>query len=92
MKKTIDMMEKLLEKNIIPLLDGARKTKGGLSYKNKDRCHALVIGSYGYSSFIIDSGDSRNMSSIQDSFSSLHPYSGPSILMGDDSNILPKRD
>ena len=30
------------------------------------------------------------MDSIQDSFSALHPYSGPSILMGDDSNISAK--
>ena len=30
------------------------------------------------------------MDSIQDSFLSLHPYIGPSILMGDDSEILAK--
>ena len=30
------------------------------------------------------------MDSIEDSFSTLHPYSGPSILMGDDLEILAK--
>ena len=30
------------------------------------------------------------MDSIHDSFLALHPYSGPSILMGDDSNIPTK--
>ena len=30
------------------------------------------------------------MASMHDSFSGLHPYSGPSILMGDDSEILAK--
>ena len=30
------------------------------------------------------------MASMHDSFSALHPYSGPSILMGDDSEIQAK--
>ena len=30
------------------------------------------------------------MASIHESFSGLHPYSGPSILMGDDSKIQAK--
>ena len=90
MNKNIYMMPQLLEKNNIPLAEGARKKEGGSSSENKDRCHALVVGSSGSSSLIIDSGSSRNMDSIQYSLSSINPYSGPSILMGDDSKIQAK--
>ena len=76
--------------NIIPLPEVAGKKEGGSSSKNKERCHALVIGCLGYSSFITYSGASRHMDSMQDSFSSLHPYNGPSIIMGDDSEIPSK--
>ena len=50
----------------------------------------MVVVSSRYSSFIIDSGASRHMESMHDSFSSIHPYSGPSIVMGDDSEIQAK--
>ena len=42
MKKTIDQMEKLLEKHNIALPEGARKTNSGEKSKDHDeRCHAL---------------------------------------------------
>ena len=85
MNNTIDMMAKLLENNNIPLSYGARKKDGGLNYENKDRCHALVVGYSGSYSFMIDSGSSSNIDLVQDLFSTLHPCSGTSILMGDDS-------
>ena len=85
MKKTIDMMAQLLEKNNIPLPEGARKKEGGSSSKKKERFHDLFAGYSRSSSFIIDSGASRNMVSIHDIFSFLHPYNGASILIGDDS-------
>ena len=56
MKKTIDMMEKLLKKNNIPLPEGTRKKEGGSSSENKERYHALVARSSSSSSFIIDLG------------------------------------
>ena len=84
MKKTIDMMVQLLEKNNIPLLEGARKKYGGSSSDNKERCHALVAGYSNYSYFIIDLGVSRHMASIEDFFSAMNSHSGPSIRMGDD--------
>ena len=90
MKKIIDMMTQLLDKDNIPLPEGTRKNEGGSSSENKDRCYALVSGSSRSPSFIIDSSDSRHMDSIEDSFSSLHPYNGPSILMGDDLEIPTK--
>ena len=90
MNKTIDMIAQLLEENNIPLLEGARKKEGGSSSKNKDRCHSLVVGSLVSSYFIIYSGASRHMDSMKYSFLVIHPYSGPSILMGDDSEIQAK--
>ena len=84
------MMSQILEKNNIPLPNGARKEEGGLNFQNKDRFHALVTASSESSSIIMDSCSSRNMDSIQVSFSILHTYSGPSILMGDDSEIPAK--
>ena len=90
MNKTIYMMAQLLEKNNIPLPEGARKKEGRLSSENKDKCHALVVVYSASYSFIIDLGALRHMDSIQYSFSDIHPYSGPSILMGDDSEIQAK--
>ena len=85
MNKAIDMVTQLFEKNIIPLPKGARMKEGGSSLENKEICHDLVVRYSGSSSFIIYSGASRNMASMHDSFLALHPYSGPSILMADDS-------
>ena len=86
----MDMMAQILEKNNTSLPDGARKKEGGSNSENKDRFHALVAIYFVPSSIIVDSGSSRHMDSIQDYFSALHPYNGPSILMGDDSNIPSK--
>ena len=90
MNKTIDVMPQILEKNNIPLLEGARKKYGCSGLDNKERCHALVVGSSGSSSFIIDSSSTRHMDSMQYSFLAINPYNGPSILMGDDSEIQAK--
>ena len=90
MNKNIDMLVQLLENNNIPFPKGARKKEGGSNSENKDRFHALVDGSSISSSFFIDSGSLRNMAFVQDSFSALHPYSGPYILMGDDFDIPSK--
>ena len=90
MNNIIDIMAYLLEKNNIPLLEGAKKKEGGSISNYKEMCHSLVAGSSIFSSFIIDSGASRHMASMQYSFSSIHPYSVPSILMGDDLEILGK--
>ena len=65
MNKTIYMMVQLLEKNNIPLPDGEKKKDGGSNSENKERCHALVVGYSRYSSFIIDSGASRHMDSVE---------------------------
>ena len=87
MKKTINMMVQLLEKNNIPLLEGARNKDGGSRLDNKERCHALVVGSSCSSSIIIDSRESRNIYSIKYFFTSMYLDTGPTIRMGDDSEI-----
>ena len=83
-------MVQLLDKNNIPLPEGTRKKDGGSGSSNKDKCHALVVGSSSSSSFIIDAGYSRNMDSIEDSLLTMFPYDGPYICMGDDSEIQSK--
>ena len=90
MKKTIEMVAQLLEKNNIPAPEGAKKKDGGSGSENKERCHALVVG-YSYSLyFIIDSRESRHMASIKYFFTSMYSDSGPTVRMGDDSEIRAK--
>ena len=84
MKKTIDQMAQLLEKNDIPVLDGTS------ILDNKEKYHALVEGNSNSSSFIIDLGAYRNMVSTRELFSSMHLNSGPTVRMGDDSKIHTK--
>ena len=91
MKKTIDTMTQLLEKNNILVLDDARKKYGNSSSsEGKEKCHALVAGTSNSSSFIIDSGASRNMVSRREFFSSMSSNAGPTVRMGDDSEIQTK--
>ena len=42
MKKQIDMLTQLLEKNNISLPSGASKKEGGSSFKDQERVHAFV--------------------------------------------------
>ena len=62
MKKTIDMMASLLEKNNTPVPDRTRKKYGSSGSDDKENFHALVVGSSNPSMFIIDSREYRNMS------------------------------
>ena len=50
----------------------------------------MVAGSSDFSSFIIDLGASRNMASVKDFFTSMYSDSGPTVRMGDDSEIQSK--
>ena len=83
-------MVNFFEKNNIPVLEGTRKEDGGSGSDNKERCHALVEGSSNSSSFIIDSGESRNMDSIKYFFTYMYSYNVPIVQMGDDSDIHAK--
>ena len=83
MKKQIDMLTNLLEKNGISLPESSKKREGGSSSDDRERVHALVAGTSSSPSFIIDSGASRHMVSTK--VSSLDMLKGPSIVLGDDS-------
>ena len=61
MKKQIDMLTQLLEKNNISLPDCSKKREGGSNLEDKEKVHALVAGTSISPSFIIDSGASRHM-------------------------------
>ena len=47
----------------------------------------MVAGSSYYSSFIIDSRESRHMASVKDFFTSMYSYSGTIFQIDDDSKI-----
>ena len=66
MKKQIDMLTQLLEKNGISLLDSSKKREGGSSSEDRERVHALVVGTSISPSFIIDFGASRHMVSTKE--------------------------
>ena len=88
MKKTIDTMAQLLEKNNILVPDSVRKKDGNSSSsEGNEKCHALVVGTSNSSSFIIDLGASRHMVSRREFFSSVNSNVGPIVQMGDDSEL-----
>ena len=64
MKKKIDMLTQILEKNNISLPDFSKKREGGSHSEDRERIHALVAGT-------IDFGVSRHMVLTKDEFSSL---------------------
>ena len=65
MKKKIDMLNQILEKNNISLPDFSKKREGGSNSEDGERVHALVAGTSSSPSFIIDSGASRHMISTK---------------------------
>ena len=69
MKKKIDMLTQILEKNKISLPDSSKKREGGSNSEDRERVHALVAGTSSSPSFIIDSGASRNMVSTKEALS-----------------------
>ena len=88
MKKTIDTMLQLLEKNNIPVPNNARKRDGNSSSsEGKEKCHALVVGTSNSSYFINYSSASRHMVSRREFFSSMSLNVGQTIRMGDDYEI-----
>ena len=77
MKKKIDMLTQLLEKNNISLPDCSKKKEGGSNSEDKERVHALVAGTSSSPRFIIESGASRHMVLTKETFSSLDMLKGP---------------
>ena len=82
MKKQIDMLTQLLEKNGISLPDSSKKREEGSNSEDRERVHALVAGTSSSPSFIIDSRASRHVVSTREIFSSLDMPKGPPIVFG----------
>ena len=81
-------MAQLLEKSNILVADSKMKKDGNSSSnERKEKCHALVAGTSKSSSFVVDSGDSRNMVAKKELFSSMSLNVGPIVQMGDDSKF-----
>ena len=88
MKKTINQLSKLLEKHNIKLLEGTRKVEyGDKTEDHNERFNAMKVGFSKSHAFLIVSRASNHMVASKDSFSSLHLINGPSIHMGDDTQI-----
>ena len=85
MKKKIDMLTQLLEKNNISLPNFSNKREGGSNSEDREIVHALVADTSSSPSFIIDSRASKNMVLTKDIFSSLDMSKVPPIVLGDDS-------
>ena len=84
MKKQIDMLTQLLDKNNICIPDFSKKKEGGSNSEDGERLNALVASTSISPSFIIDSGASRHMVSTREYLSSLDDSKGPKIVLGDD--------
>ena len=88
MNRTIAHMSKILEKQNISLLEGIRKADSGDKNEYHDeKCPALKVGFSKSHAFLIDSGAFNHMVASKESFSSLKIIDGPSIHMGDDTQI-----
>ena len=89
MKKQIDLMAQTLQQNnlgnFIP--EGVKKQKEEDLAPNKGNHHALVVINSSFDSWIIDFGASHHITTKEEVFSSLSPYSRPPILMGDDTPV-----
>ena len=76
-----------LEHKIIALCEVVRKHDPGNTTEDNERFHALKARFSQSQYFLIDSGTSNHMVSSKDLFSSLSVKEGPTIHMGDDSQI-----
>ena len=77
----------IIEQHNMSLPEGARNTNSRGKTDDHERCHALKVGFSQYQAFLIDFGASNHMVSSKESFSSLNLSDGPSIHMGDDTQI-----
>lgn len=90
MKKQLDAMTLLLEKNNINIPEGARKRENHDQNTKPERGHALMANVLKPRALLIDSGASNHMVASKESFSSLDSDSSIPIHMGDDSQIISK--
>ena len=87
MKKTIDQMPRILEQHNISIPEGTRKDDSRDKTEDHERFHALKVGFSKSHAFLFDSGASNHMVACKETFSLLNLTDGPSIHMGDDTQI-----
>eukprot|EP00253_Pinus_taeda_P002130 PITA_02130 len=89
MKKQIDQMEEILQKQNLGdhIPQGTKKKTEDPPHGRGNNFHALVAINSSPDAWIIDSGTSHHMAAAKKVYSSLDACKGPPILMGDDSPI-----
>ena len=90
MKKNIEKMTLLLERNNINLLESVRKRDNQDHDTHQERGHALMASTSKPKYLLIESGALNHMMERKDSFSSLYTDKSIPIHMGDDSTIIVK--
>ena len=90
MKKNIDEITLLLERNNINLSESVRKRDNQDRDTQEERGHALMESTSMSNSLLIDSGASNHMMESRYSLSSLDTDKSIPIHMGDDSAIISK--
>ena len=80
-------MSRLIEHKNISLLEGAKKSDARNKIEDHERFHALKVGFSQSQDFLIDSGAYYHMVSSKESVTTMDLSGGPSIHMGDDSQI-----
>ena len=91
MRRTIDEMDLLLKKHNIIVPASARNPDHREENEEHDEiCHALKVSCSTAHAFLIDSRASNHMVSSRESFSYLQYFYGPSIQMGNNSQIRAK--
>ena len=90
MKKNLDDMNLLLERNNTNILESVRKRDNHDWDIQPERGHALMESTSNPRTLLIDSGSSNHMMVSKESFSSLDTKKIIPIHMGDDSQIISK--
>ena len=80
MKNKIGMLTQLLENNNISLPDCSKKREGGSNSEDRERVHALVVGTSSSPTFIIDFGASLAEISTQNGPFNFHSNSMSSCV------------
>ena len=91
MRRQLDEMTLLLKKHNVAAPSSARKDESEEEDEEHQRKgHALKASCSTTQVFLIDSGASNHMAASRESFSSLQSFDGPSIQMGNNSQIQTK--
>ena len=87
MKNQVNKLSSLLEQNNISLPQGENKSDVGQPIEDHDWYYSLKEGLTQSNYYLIDYVASNHMDSSEESFTTLDLSGGPSIYMGDNSQI-----